>query len=250
MDYADEFAGRVAIVTGGSDGLGLDFCKALCKAGCEVYFCGRNAQRGRAAARAMGRCGRYFQADLADPERTAAFASYVGAAAGRVDYLINNVAVDDRVAFEDVDADVCDRMWQVNLRSYLLMTRACLELVRSGKGKSVVNVGTTNYMLGLSPFTIYNATKSGIVGLTRSMARELGPEGIRVNMVSPGWTMTPKQLRERVTAHDKKDLLRDQALKFLLRAHHITPAILFLLSSAASAITGQNLVVDGGKVMY
>jgi NAD(P)-dependent dehydrogenase (short-subunit alcohol dehydrogenase family) len=84
---------------------------------------------------------------------------------------------------------------------------------------------------------------------TRSLARELGPEGIRANMVSPGWIMTEKQLREHVSEQDKRDLLRDQCLKFLLEAPHVTPTVLFLLSSAACAVTGQNLVVDGGKYM-
>ena len=177
------------------------------------------------------------------------FAAAIGAAAGRVDYLVNNVAVDARVAFADVSPEVADRMWQVNLRSYLLTTRAFLELLRAGQGRSVVNIGTTNYMLGLEPFTLYDATKAGILGFTRALARELGHEGIRVNMVSPGWVMTPRQLEVHVGQQDQRDLLRDQALKFLLEARHVSPAVLFLLSSAAAAITGQNLVVDGGKYM-
>lgn len=250
MECGTEFSGRVAVVTGGSDGLGLDFCRALLQAGCEVYFCARNAGRGERAAKSLGSKAHYFQADLACPEQITAFASHVGEKTGRVDYLVNNVAIDDRITFADVTDQACDVMWQTNLRSYLLMARACLDLLRAGQGKSVVNIGTTNYMLGLEPFTIYNATKSGILGFTRSLARELGPEGIRVNMVSPGWIMTEKQLREHVTEADKEALLRDQALKFLLYPEHVTPAVLFLLGSGASAITGQNLVVDAGKFMY
>lgn len=166
-----------------------------------------------------------------------------------MDYLVNNIAIDDCVRIEDLDAAVCDRMWEVNLRSFLLTTRAFLPMLRSGTGKSVVNIVTTNYMLGLEPFTLYNATKSGIVGFTRSLARELGPEGIRANAISPGWIMTDKQLREHVTEQDKANLLKAQSLKFLLASRHVTPAVLFFLSSAAGGITGQNLVVDAGKFM-
>jgi NAD(P)-dependent dehydrogenase (short-subunit alcohol dehydrogenase family) len=245
----DSLTGRTAVITGGSDGLGRDFCRALCEAGCEVYFCARNPERGAAAAASLGPRAHYVAADVADPESIQGFAQTVAGATASVDYLVNNVAVDDRLAVDDLDAAACDRMWAVNLRSYLLVTRAFLGLLRAGAGKSIVNVCTTNYMLGLEPFTLYNATKSGIVGFTRSLARELGPEGIRANTVSPGWVMTEKQLREHVTEQDQADLLEAQALKFLLEPRHVTPAVLFLLGPASGAITGQNLVVDCGKFM-
>jgi len=246
---SDEFTGRVAVVTGGSDGLGRDFCRALTEAGCEVYFCARNRERGEAAATELGPRAHFFGADLADPEQIEAFAAHVHSNANGVDYLVNNVAIDDRIEFQDVTADICDKLWQVNTRSFLLTTRAFLEPLRKGRGKSVVNIGTTNYMLGLEPFTVYNTTKSAILGFTRSLARELGTEGIRVNMVSPGWIMTAKQLQEHMTPQDKADLLHDQSLKFLLKPEHVTPTVRFLLSEAAAAVTGQNLVVDGGKHM-
>jgi NAD(P)-dependent dehydrogenase (short-subunit alcohol dehydrogenase family) len=242
-----EFAGRVAVVTGGSEGMGYDFCRTLCEAGCEVYFCSRNPDKGRLAAKSLGRNAHYFQADLSAPDQITAFAAHVREAAGRIDYLVNNAANDDRIKFDKLTVEECDRMWNLNLRSFLLMSRACLELLRSGEGRSIVNISTTNYMFGFEPFTIYNATKSGILGFTRSLARELGPEGMRVNMISPGWIMTEKQLRKYVSEEDKKELLRDQCVKHLIEAKHVSPVMLFLLSSAACAISGQNLVVDGGK---
>jgi NAD(P)-dependent dehydrogenase (short-subunit alcohol dehydrogenase family) len=242
-----EFTGRVAVVTGGSEGIGLDFCRILCEAGCEVYFCSRNADKGQLAAKALGRHAHYYQADLAAPDQIKAFAAYVRELAGRVDYLVNNAANDDRIKFDDLTVENCDRMWALNLRSFLLMSRACLELIRQGEGKSIVNIGTANYMHGLEPFTIYNATKSGILGFTRSLARELGKEGIRVNMLSPGWIMTEKQLRKYVGEEDKQMLLREQCVKHLIEAKHVSPVMLFLLSSAACAMSGQNLVVDGGN---
>jgi NAD(P)-dependent dehydrogenase (short-subunit alcohol dehydrogenase family) len=245
-----DFAGKTAVVTGGSDGLGRDFCRALTEAGCRVYFCARGHETGAAAAEALGSLAHFVQADLSVPDQIAALARHVGNAETKIDYLINNVAVDDRLPFDSLTLDACDRMWQTNTRSYLLTTHAFIGLLRAGSGKSIVNIGTTNYMLGLTHFTLYNATKSAILGYTRSLARELGPEGIRANMVSPGWIMTEKQLREHVTEQDKADLIRDQCLKFLLTPEHVTPLVLFLLGSDSRGITGQNIVVDGGKVVY
>lgn len=250
MEYSSDFKGKAAVVTGGSDGLGKDFVRALAEAGARVYFCARDGARGERVAAEIGPNARFVRADLGSAEDAAAFAATVGEAESRIDYLVNNVAVDDRIDFDDVTEEAADRMWRVNLRSYILTSRALLDLLRAGEGKSVVNVITTNYMIALAPFTLYNATKSGIVGFTRSLARELGPEGIRVNALSPGWIMTDKQLKDHVTEADKAQLLEDQALKFLLMPEHVTPAVLFLLGSASAAITGQNLVVDAGKVMY
>jgi D-xylose 1-dehydrogenase len=244
---AREFANRIAAVTGGSEGLGVEFCRSLCELGCEVYFCSRHADRGKEAARSLGGLAHFFQADLTIPDQIEMFASFVRRSAGHLDYLVNNAANDDRIKFDSLSLDDCDRMWALNLRSYLLMSKACIELLREGDGKSIVNIGTTNYMFGLEAFTIYNATKSGIVGFTRSLARELGKDGIRVNMISPGWIMTEKQLRKYVTKEDKEVLVHEQCVKHLLDAKDVAPVVVFLLSSAARAISGQNLVVDGGR---
>jgi len=249
MKTDSEFEGRVAVVTGGSDGLGLDFCRALASRGATVFFCGRNIQKGERAAKELGQNARFVRADVSEASDIRDFAAEVRSQVARIDYLINNVATDDRIEFDALNEDVVDRMWRINLRSYLLASRSFYDLLLAGDGKSVVNIITTNYMLGLSPFTLYNATKSGIVGFTRSLARELGPQGIRVNAVSPGWVATEKQLSNHMSEADRAQLLADQALKFLLAPEHVTPPVLFLLSSASSAITGQNLVVDAGKVM-
>ncbi len=244
----EEFNGRVAVITGGSEGIGQDFVRILCEAGCKTYFCARHAERGQAVEKHLGPNARFIQTDLGSPEQIKAFAAHVREREGAVDYLVNNAANDDRIAFRDITVEDCDRMWNLNLRSYLLTSRAFLELLLAGKGKSILNIGTCNWMVGEAPFTVYNATKSGILGFTRSLARELGPDGIRVNMINPGWVMTEKQLRKYVTEADKKMLLEVQSLKFLVEAHHVSPVMMFFLSSASGAVSGQNLVVDGGRV--
>ncbi|MBR0458936.1 MAG: SDR family oxidoreductase [Victivallales bacterium] len=248
MNWEADFAGRTAVVTGGTSGIGATTARALASAGCEVFFCGRHGDK-EGVATACGGRAHYTQCDVADEEALHAWLDGVVRSRGAIDYLVNNVAFDGRMDFEQTTAADFDRFVALNLRSAFLVTRHCLEGLRAGKGRAIVTMGTTNWMLGLSPFTLYSSAKSGLVGFTRALARELGPENIRANMVSPGWVMTKKQLELYVTEQDKQDLLRDQSLPFLLEEKHITPPILFLLSSAAAAITGQNLVVDAGKFM-
>jgi NAD(P)-dependent dehydrogenase (short-subunit alcohol dehydrogenase family) len=246
---ARAFSGRTAVVTGGTDGLGEHLVRTLAAMGARVFFCGRRRDAGDVLAARLGPGAVFIQCDLADMEQLRQFAARVAGQTGQLDYLVNNAAIDPRITFTDATPDDFDRLIAINLRPFYFLTQALLPLLRRGEGKAIVNIGTTNYMLGLSPFTLYNASKAGILGFTRSLARELGGEGIRVNMLSPGWIMTDKQLREHVSEADQRELLDEQSLKFLLKSEHVTPATLFLLSPAAAAITGQNLVVDGGKVM-
>jgi NAD(P)-dependent dehydrogenase (short-subunit alcohol dehydrogenase family) len=250
MPEAAEFSRRVALVTGGTSGLGRHLVHTLCGMGEDVFFCGRREAPGRELEDLLGGKGHFVACDVSDAGQADTFVRAAGEFKGRIDHVVNNVADDRRIAFESATADDFDRAMSVNLRSYFTVARAALPYLKAGAGKAIVNIGTTNYMLGLSTFTVYNAAKSGIVGFTRSLARELGPVGIRVNMVSPGWIMTAKQLREHVGPGDREALLDAQCLKFLLTEEYVTPATLFLLSAAAAGITGQELVVDGGKVMH
>ncbi len=245
-----EFADRVAVVTGGSAGLGRHLVAALAGLGAEVFFCARGAEAGETLAAELGPRGHFVRCDLADPVQAAAFIEEAGALRGCIDYLVNNAAIDPRIEFASATVEDFDHIIAVNLRSYFLVTQAALPYLQAGAGKAIVNIGTTNWMLGEAPFTLYSSAKAGILGFTRALAREVGPLGIRANLVSPGWIMTERQLAERIQPGDRESLLSDQALKFLLTEEHVTPATLFLLSSAAAAITGQNLVVDAGKYMY
>ena len=243
-----DFTDRIAVVTGGSSGIGAAIVRELCRRGAKVHFCSRHAD-GRRLADECGGKAVHTRCDLADPDALRTWIGGVTAREGRIDYLVNNVAYDGRTRLDEVTPEAFDQFIAVNLRAATLAAKAALPGLRQGDGKAIVSLGTTNWMLGLAPFSLYSAGKAGLVGLTRALARELGPEGIRANMVSPGWVMTEKQLELYVTEQDKSDLLRDQALPFLMEERHIVPPVLFLLSSQAAAITGQNLVVDCGKYM-
>lgn len=245
---AQDFENKVAVVTGGTSGIGRAVVLELAKRGCQVWFCGRSGDLEHVEENCNGN-GHYVQCDISTPEGVKMFIGNVQEACGRIDYLVNNVAYDGRVTFDDADDEQFSQFIKLNLQPAFSVTRAALTALRAGEGRSIVNLGTTNWMLGLSPFTLYSASKSGLLGYTRALARELGPERIRVNMISPGWVMTKKQLELYVTEQDKADLLRDQALPALLEEEDIVQPILFMLSSAAKAITGQNLIVDCGKLM-
>jgi len=245
---SNDFQGRIAVVTGGTAGIGRAVVTSLAAKGAKVFFCGRSDDRG-VLAQCNGN-GHFIKADLHNPADISAFVEEALACGnGRIDYLLNNIGDDRRVTFDETTVETFDDFIAGNLRPAFAVSRAALPGLRAGQGKAIVNIGTTNWMLGLSPFTLYGASKSGLIGFTRSLARELGPESIRVNMISPGWIMTERQLRDFVTEKDKQELLRDQALPYLLTEKHVVPAIEFLFSSAAAGITGQNLIVDGGKLM-
>lgn len=244
----NEFAGKVAVISGGTSGIGKAIVLALAERNCRVYFCGRNEDRENVCKLSNGYAF-FYQTDLTKVGACSDYCKYVMAREGRIDYLINNVAYDGRLELEKSTEEDFERFFSVNIRAAISLTRAALDGLKAGEGKAVVNFGTTNWMLGLEPFTLYSAAKSGLLGLTRAAARELGKDNIRVNMLSPGWVMTPKQLQCYVTEKDKDELLEAQALKKLLTEKDVVSPLLFLLSQGAGAITGQNLIVDGGKLM-
>lgn len=250
LPSADEFRERVAVVTGGTNGLGRHLAGALIKLGAVVFFCGRQVARGTALAAEWGQRAHFVSCDLADAHATAAFLEQAGNFRGSLDFLVNNAAIDPVVPFANSRLEDFDRVLAINLRSYFVASQAALPFLRRGQGKAIVNIGTTNWMIGQSDYTMYAAAKSGIVGFTRSLAHDVGKEGIRVNMVSPGWIMTERQLAEKVTPEVRARLREETAIGSVLDEQYVTPATLFLLSAAAAGIAGQNLVVDGGKYMH
>lgn len=250
MPTAEEFAGKVALVTGGTDGLGKHLCGTLVALGAEVFFCGRRERLGQDLQAEWGERAHFVHCDLADADDARAFVAQAGELQGQLDYLVNNAAIDPDKPFERISIEEFDRIVAIDLRSQFVVTHAALPYMERGTGRAVVNICTTNYLQGWPGATAYNAAKSGIVGFSRSLARELGPKDIRVNVVSPGWIMTPRQLAEKIDEAGKRDLVRTQCVKMLLTAQHVTPLTLFLLSRASLGMSGQNVVVDGGKYLY
>lgn len=251
LPAASEFAGKVAVITGGTDGIGKHFAVTLAHMGCDVFVCGRRRELGECFQQDAGPRGHFVQADLRQPDQLKAFVETAGHFRGHLDYLVNNAAVDPTIPIAEMTLDQLATVLDIDLRACVLTCMYALPFLQKGSGKAIVTLGTTNYMKGNIAMTAYNAAKSGLVGFTRSLARELGyTSDIRANMVSPGWTMTPRQITDhRITADTVQNLLSTQSVKEPIYPAHITPAILFLLSNASRGISGQNLVVDGGNVM-
>jgi len=242
-----EFSGKVAVVTGGTDGLGKHLCRTLVSLGAEVFFCGRRAELGHALEREWGARAHFVRCDLASVAEPAQFVRRAGEFRGRLDYLVNNAAVDRRTDIRTATAADFEQLFNINMRAYFLVCQAAIPYLEKGEGKAVVNIGTTNCMHGWAGMSVYSASKSAIVGFTRTLARDLSGSGIRVNTLSPGWIMTERQLSDLVSDAEKRDLVATQCVKHLLTEQFITPVTLFLLSKASLGLSGQNLVADGGK---
>jgi len=243
--YRPDITGKTAVVTGGSSGIGSEICATLGQLGATVHFCGRNEKSGRETESRCAGNGRFARVDVTD---TAALEQWV-ASIPVIDFLVNNVADDKRVAMDTMSAPDFDAAVAVNLRPHFTATLSALPAIRRGVGKSIVMVGTCNYMQPEPDCLLYNIGKSGIVGLMRSLARQLGPEFIRVNTFTPGWIATEKQLNNAMTPEMREGLKKWQALPKVLTPPDVMGPLLFLLSRSSASVTGQNLLAEGGRIM-
>jgi 3-oxoacyl-[acyl-carrier protein] reductase len=245
-----DFEGRAAVVTGAGGGMGEAIALALAKAGASVTAI--DVKPCPESLAANTRAVTYAQGDLRDVsfvERTIAEA---GARAGRLDYLANVAGVlwfgRDKSLFE-MDLSVWDEVMDINLKSMVLTSRAAAPLMRKAGGGAMVHFSTIQWMRGdLKPQDAYQASKAAVSALSRSLAMQLACDRIRSNTICPGATLTPLQAR-----WDTEEIRREVAdyvpLKRIGTAEDMAQACLFLLSDAASYITGIDLIVDGGVLL-
>ena len=242
--------GASVFVTGGGSGIGAALTEAFLRQGARVAFCQRRdgAPFAEEMEAATGARPLFLRCDLTD---TAALRAALAAAAeahGPVTRLINNAANDDRHALGEVDEPYWDRMIAINLKAYFFACQAAAPDMRAAGGGSIVNFSSISYMMGNAGYPIYTTANAGITGLTRSLARELGPDRIRVNALAPGWVLTRKQKDLWVTEEGLAEHLARQCLPDPLEPADIAGGTLFLASDASRAMTGQALVIDGGVV--
>jgi D-xylose 1-dehydrogenase len=252
MAYASypSLKGKVVFISGGSSGIGAELVRAFAHQGSRVAFCGTRPDGGAAlqaeVTAAGGAAPWYGACDVRDAVAYQALLARVAAELGPVQVLVNNAGRDDRHALEDVTPTFWDDRIALNLKHYFFAIQAVAPGMTAAGGGSIVNMGSVSWMRGRPNLVGYTTAKAGILGLTRTLARELGPRGIRVNALVPGAIVTERQ----TTLH--RDPVADQAfldaqcLKIRLDPGHVARPTLFLASDDSDGMTGQHVLVDAG----
>ena len=244
--------GRVAVVTGGGGGLGADMCRALAAAGAAVAVVGRSQETIDAVRdQVLDEGGNAISvlADVSQKDSIDAMAGVVRSELGGVDILVNNAAIYPRRPWTEITEGEWDDVFATNLKGYFLCARACYpSMLERGHGR-IVNLTSITFFGGWSLLLSYVSTKGGIVAFTRALARELGPEGITVNSISPGAFPTDAEKIHPDPDGYNRWVLDQQSLKRRGTPEDIGNLAVFLASDASSFITGQLFQIDGGWVM-
>ena len=241
-----DLAGRTVFVSGGGSGIGAAFVRAFAGQGAKVAFVDIADALSEALAAEVGPGVRYRHCDVRDIPALKAAIAEAGAAFGPVRVLVNNAAWDDRHKLDDVTPEYWDNNQAVNLRHQFFAAQAVAPQMADAGGGSIINLGSVSWMRGRPEMASYTTAKAAINGLTRTLARELGPRNIRVNCIVPGAIATERQRALWATPEKERQFLEQQCVKFRLSEDDVARTALFLASDEARAITGQNLIVDGG----
>ncbi|MBV8700933.1 MAG: SDR family oxidoreductase [Bradyrhizobium sp.] len=237
-------AGRNVLITGGASGIGAEMVKAFASQESTVSFLDIDAQAGAATAAATG--AEFIHCDLTDIAALRSAVARVEDERGPVAVLVNNAARDDRHAMAEVEVEAWRRTLALNLDHQFFASQAVSKRM-SGAGRgSIIMFGSVSWMRGIPGMVGYTAAKAAINGMTKTLARELGPGGIRVNCIVPGAIVTERQQRLWATPESNQRFIDGQALKFRLDGSHVARLALFLGSDESSGCTGANFVVDAG----
>jgi NAD(P)-dependent dehydrogenase (short-subunit alcohol dehydrogenase family) len=248
--YSD-LAGKVVLVTGGASGIGEAIVRHFARQKSIVVFFDIKADEGEKLAHELtseGLRAHFMKVDLIDIPALRAGIAEARKAHGPINILINNAAHDERHRTEDMTPEYWDDRIAVNLKHVFFASQAVLPDMQAAKAGAIVNFSSVSWMMGQGGMAAYTAAKSGMIGLTRSLARDYGADNIRVNAVAPGWIMTQRQIEKWLTPEAEKDLMKNQCLKRKLVPDEIAKVVVFLASDEASACTSQHYVVDGGRV--
>ena len=246
-----DLKGASVFITGGGAGIGASLTEGFIEQGARVAF----VQRSDANAfcdemeQKHGIRPLFIQCDITDIPALQAAIAQAAEAHGPITALVNNAANDKRHTTADVTEEFWDWSQAINLKAYFFAAQAVVAGMRAAGGGSIINLSSISYMMGNAGYPSYTTANAGITGMSRSLAREFGPDRIRVNALAPGWVMTPKQREMWVTPEALAAHLDRQCLKDELEPRDIVDAVLFLASNTSRMMTGQMMVVDGGVVV-
>jgi 3-oxoacyl-[acyl-carrier protein] reductase len=254
---AGRLAGRVAIITGGGHGIGKAYALGMAREGAKIVIAEIDAIAAETAAADLRRQG--FEAiavrtDVADRASVETMAKRAVEAFGRIDILVNNAAIFatvpmSRSPFDEIEIEEWDRMMAVNLRGAWLASRAVVAHMRArGYGK-IINISSGTALKGSASRIHYVTSKAGVLGFTRTLATELGKDGICVNCIAPGSTLSEENPSESIVKM-RAAAAEERALKRTQTPEDLVGAIVFFASPESDFITGQTLVVDGGACMH
>jgi NAD(P)-dependent dehydrogenase (short-subunit alcohol dehydrogenase family) len=235
--------GKRVLITGGGSGIGAGLVEAFAAQGADVTFFDIAEEESRAIAERFG--SRFERADLTDIAATQATIEALIAERGAFDVLINNAANDDRHKIEDVTEAYWDDRLNVNLKHHFFCAQAVIPGMRAKRAGAILNLGSISWHLALPDLVLYQTCKAAIEGLTRALARDLGPDNIRVNCILPGNVRTPRQLKW-YTPEGEAEIVAAQCLKGRLVPEDVAALALFLASDDSRLMTGHEYFVDAG----
>ena len=253
MNFAafHDLSGQSVYITGGGSGIGADLTEGFLEQGCKVAFVQRSdatefcdEMESKHGSRPL-----FIRCDLTDVDALRDSLDRTAEAHGPITVLVNNAANDQRHEIEGYRVEDWDRMQAINLRPHFFTAQKVAPGMKAAGGGAIINFSSISYMMGNGGYVAYVAAKAGITGLTRGLARELGPDRIRVNALMPGWVLTQKQLDKWATPEGLAAHLDRQCLKEHLVPRDIVDGTLFLASKTSRMMTGQALVIDGGVVV-
>jgi D-xylose 1-dehydrogenase len=242
--------GRSVFITGGGSGIGGCLTEAFARQGSRVAFVDFADAPSNALVEKVANAGLprpwYRNVDVTDIAALQGAIRDAAEAVGDFQVLINNVASDDRHALMDVTPEYYDARIAVNQRPAFFAIQAVVPGMKKMGGGSIINIGSNSYGAKGRNFPVYTTAKSSVVGLTRGVAAELGEHRIRVNVLTPGWVMTQRQIDKWLTAEGEEEIRRNQVLPDKVRPEDVAPMALFLASDDARACSAQEYIVDAG----
>jgi NAD(P)-dependent dehydrogenase (short-subunit alcohol dehydrogenase family) len=244
--------GRTVFVSGGGSGIGASIVEHFAAQGAKVGFVDIDEKASMALAKKIDEAGHvaplFLKTDVRDVKAYQAAIASVADRLGTITVLINNAARDDRHDIEDVTPEFWDERIAVNLRHQYFAIQAVAPGMKQAGGGSIVNFSSVSYHTMTAQLSVYQAAKAAVIGMTRGLARDLGPHRIRLNAITPGWIMTQRQIDLWLTPQAEADLMKAQVLKEKVYPADIARMALFLASDDSRLISAQNFVVDGGRM--